>query len=254
MLIDGGAEVDLKNNSEMTALSWAVHDERFKTVKILVDAGADINVENEAKENPILFAAAKGNIDEAKFLLDHGADPNSQSVDKYTPLGWVGSGDNEAIVALFLSYGADTSITDKMDMTPLENAEEYGDNENIVAMLKDAERGRRPTIGDVIKLLPPPEVYEGEKLPKEVNRFITTEEILKEDDQWTLLKRIGVNGMLDKLFTVEIWKNREEEMEKLWENVPFSQQNQVDIDEIKRELLIYKNLGISREDGWKYGI
>ena len=53
---------------------------------MLLDKGADINAKNEADLTPLMAAAREGRIDIAKLLLDNGADINAKNEADLTPL------------------------------------------------------------------------------------------------------------------------------------------------------------------------
>ena len=66
LLIDAGADVNLRNSFLMTPLHKAAsHYDRISIVKLLIDKGADINAQNEYRETPLHRACS----DEVVTLL-----------------------------------------------------------------------------------------------------------------------------------------------------------------------------------------
>lgn len=60
ILIDAGADVDIKENNGLTALSMATHD--LRAVKILIDAGSDVNVKDK-DNNTFLMLLLRKNLE-----------------------------------------------------------------------------------------------------------------------------------------------------------------------------------------------
>jgi hypothetical protein len=55
-------------------------------MKLLIDHGADVNARDDTDETPLHRAARSGQITRASLLLDHGADVNARDKGKWTPL------------------------------------------------------------------------------------------------------------------------------------------------------------------------
>lgn len=68
LLIDSGANVNAKNNDNVTALKKASENGHLEIVKLLIDSGA--NGLNRA----LMFASEKGHLEVVKYLIDKGAD------------------------------------------------------------------------------------------------------------------------------------------------------------------------------------
>lgn len=91
-LLDLGADVNIRNYKEKTALHYAAKAGFIKAMEVLVKNGADVNVADKKGETP-LFDAIRStikNISKKKatvyFLLEHGADPNFANYDDITPV------------------------------------------------------------------------------------------------------------------------------------------------------------------------
>ncbi|SNT06778.1 Squalene-hopene cyclase C-terminal domain-containing protein [Granulicella rosea] len=74
-LLKLGADPNLRNDEDATALMWAAHE--FDKTAVLVAHGADVNARSADFRTPLMIAARRpGAVATVKLLLDHGADPN----------------------------------------------------------------------------------------------------------------------------------------------------------------------------------
>lgn len=74
ILIDGGADLNYKNNDGSTALHTAIAFSKTEVAKILIDAGADLNLKNNDGSTPLHTATFFCNTDIVETLLENGAD------------------------------------------------------------------------------------------------------------------------------------------------------------------------------------
>lgn len=87
MLIKKSADVN-GHKEYATPLFWAVRYNRVDIAKLLVDNGADVNLKN-TKGQTVLFISARLKI--TKFLLENGADPKVSDISGNTPLHGIGT-------------------------------------------------------------------------------------------------------------------------------------------------------------------
>ncbi|RFU26523.1 hypothetical protein B7463_g9825, partial [Scytalidium lignicola] len=80
LLLDCGAEVDVRSSQGATPLHKALEGGREEIVQILLNAGADANSPILYGRTPLHFAAGLGQIHVASYLLKHGADPKLRDV------------------------------------------------------------------------------------------------------------------------------------------------------------------------------
>src|SRR5689334_24021721 len=74
LLLDSGADPNLRNEAGATALMWALAD-AGKT-RLLLEHRADANARSDDGRTPLLIAASQhGSGAVVKLLLDHGANP-----------------------------------------------------------------------------------------------------------------------------------------------------------------------------------
>ena len=77
ILVERGADLDLRTDDGSTPLMVAIADNRFDIAKQLLAAGANPNLAREDGEFPLHYAAQQGDSDIVQSLLDHGALTNA---------------------------------------------------------------------------------------------------------------------------------------------------------------------------------
>ena len=73
-LVKSGADVNVCNKKNCTALFRTVQRQQVKCVKILVDAGADLNTKNLHGRSPLMEAVWNNDVKCLEILLQAGAD------------------------------------------------------------------------------------------------------------------------------------------------------------------------------------
>jgi ankyrin repeat protein/Cdc6-like AAA superfamily ATPase len=86
VLLDAGADVNLKNKGGNTALHVAAEGSKVEVVDLLLKAGADVTVEDKWKQTALHIAAWRSTSDVIGMLLDAGADAKAVDVFKMTPM------------------------------------------------------------------------------------------------------------------------------------------------------------------------
>jgi ankyrin repeat protein len=107
-LLKQGADVNRKNDANVTALMWAATDQA-KT-KLLLEHGADVNARSSDMRTALMIAARRpGNSATVKLLLDHGANvnPNLHPAAESSPLIEAASAADAASMELLLAHNAD---------------------------------------------------------------------------------------------------------------------------------------------------
>ncbi|HEV2177534.1 MAG TPA: ankyrin repeat domain-containing protein [Terriglobia bacterium] len=107
-LLKRGADPNIRNEANATALMWAVGD--FAKTRLLVEHGADVNARSDNGRTPLMIAATRfGSAPVVKLLLDHGADPNAQSPSLFgvmTPLAEAAYARDAVVIKMLLDRGA----------------------------------------------------------------------------------------------------------------------------------------------------
>jgi len=82
-----GANVNIRDQWQITALGEATNDNKIEIVKILLDNNANINIKNKDHYRALHYAASRNYVEIAKLLLEYGAEIDA--VDKYgnNPIG-----------------------------------------------------------------------------------------------------------------------------------------------------------------------
>ena len=107
LLLERGADPNLRNLSKASALMYAV-DDPDKT-RLLLDRGAEANARSDEGQTPLLIAAA-GHANASavvQLLLDHGADVKTTSPTGGTVLATAGFSGNKQLLELLLERGAE---------------------------------------------------------------------------------------------------------------------------------------------------
>ncbi len=124
LLLDSGANIDLKCNEGCTPLFNACANNHTNIVRLLVERGADINLGNiTMEENPLSISIDNKNIPIIKILINQPTINLNQIENLYCPylfqaIVW----DNFEIMDLLLNAGADVNIVDNNGETPIEFA------------------------------------------------------------------------------------------------------------------------------------
>ena len=122
-LIQSGADVNAKNEKELTPLHYAA-EYQPQAVKPLIDAGADVNAK-DSLELPPLHYAAKHQPQAIKPLIKAGADVNAESeLTHSTSLHFAAQHQPES-VSILIKAGADVNAKDGLGNTPLHYAAKH---------------------------------------------------------------------------------------------------------------------------------
>lgn len=85
ILLKYGANVNVSGNG-WTPLTEASHDSDFELVQFLVSNGADVNLANSSQGTALMYATHSGpdEVRKTEYLIAHGADLNKQDMFGYT--------------------------------------------------------------------------------------------------------------------------------------------------------------------------
>ena len=108
-----GADVNLAEPDETTALHWAAHRNADAVVDLLIAAGADPGVRNRYGIAPLSLAAENGSLAVARRLLDAGADPRTATPGGETVLMTAARAGAAGLVRLLIARGADPNARER---------------------------------------------------------------------------------------------------------------------------------------------
>ncbi|GFP56204.1 ankyrin-3 [Trichoderma asperellum] len=103
-LLDHGADVNLLNSSDQSALYFSALDKKEDVTKLLIEKGAKVNEVSSITITPLYFAVPDSDI--VRILVESGADPNIGKNSGFTPLmhaAWFGYDES---MELLLDHGA----------------------------------------------------------------------------------------------------------------------------------------------------
>ena len=135
-LIKHGADVNVVNKQNKTALTLAMERHCSAFVKLLLEKGADLHLKDNLENKTLLMEAAeKGFADVVQLLLEKGEDVNArEAIYGRTALMFAAaSGSKETIKAL-LEKGADLNLATTEGQTALDFARQNG-RSNLVELL-----------------------------------------------------------------------------------------------------------------------
>lgn len=111
-LLAMGADPNIPDNDNMTALFYAIHYKNsIECVKELLSAGADPNVQTKNGYTPLMICFALDlNKQYICALLDHGADPNARTTSGLTALKLAITCNRVISAEILLNHGADPNV------------------------------------------------------------------------------------------------------------------------------------------------
>ena len=137
VLLDKGADINMKNLNGDTLLLKASNLGQTEMVKMFLEKGADVNARNHYGRTPIIDASSWGRTDIVSILLDNGADVNaSTTTNGMTALILACEGGHDKIVSMLIDRGADINAKNHNGYTPLMLASNNGKTEIVTMLLE----------------------------------------------------------------------------------------------------------------------
>ncbi|GJC88106.1 ankyrin repeat and KH domain-containing protein 1 [Colletotrichum liriopes] len=136
LVLQHEGSLTIENISGLTPLNVASDSGHFEVVKLLLDKGADIAVTDDDGWTPLNSASNNGHLEVVKLLLDKGADITVANKGGWTPLIAASDSGHFEVVKLLLDKGADITVANKDGWTPL-NSASYSGHLEVVKLLLD---------------------------------------------------------------------------------------------------------------------
>ena len=139
ILLEAGADPNLKPDDGIgnTPLMECLHDDCIETFRMLIKAGADVNGKNNQDITVLIMAVSCPNIEAVRLLLEGGADVNAQNCIGDTALYWAIPDSTEEIVEILLEADAQVDTANDLSYSPLMLAT-YLNKTRIVEILQTA--------------------------------------------------------------------------------------------------------------------
>ncbi len=112
LLIEKGANVNVKDNSGNTPLILAVAKKDRETIKLLIEKGASVNARNNMGDTAFTTAAKNGDIETIKILISKGVSVNIKDGNGNTILIEAINRNNDDMVKFLLENGASVNVRD----------------------------------------------------------------------------------------------------------------------------------------------
>lgn len=138
LLIQNGADVNLKTHNGETPLHWAVSGTSLNQVAIvseLIARGSDVNSRSRNGWTPLHIACIHGLEDIAAKLIENGALVNEMDANGRTPMHYAAAEGSLPIVRMLQRSGAKINLKDEEGETPMSWAKQTG-NKRIVHFLR----------------------------------------------------------------------------------------------------------------------
>ena len=110
LLLNHGADPNIRNDAGATALMWAVEDP--EKIRLLLRHGANVDVRSADGQTPLITAAGRYGAGAAvKLLLEGGANPSEKASNGGTPLDAAAFAADDAAIQLLIDHGAEVQAS-----------------------------------------------------------------------------------------------------------------------------------------------
>jgi ankyrin repeat protein/serine/threonine protein kinase len=151
ILLEYGANPNLKDVSGQTPLHLAIVDDKIEIVKLLLEYLVDYNLKDNLGNTPLTLAIKKNRIEIVELLLQYGADVNLKDDEGRSPLYLAIMDNNIRIVELLLRYGANPNLKDDLGDTLLHIAVQENNLEIIKLLIG---YGADPNLKNIFGITP----------------------------------------------------------------------------------------------------
>ena len=146
VLLNAGADPKMADDNGDTWIHYAAYWNCCKEYLWSIDHGADVNAKNNANLTPLMIACEKGNIDTINVLLNAGADTNIADCEGATCIHYAVYADcSTDVLQEIICHSACVNATNKYNQTALILGYVNGNHDAINVLLK---AGAYPNIAD----------------------------------------------------------------------------------------------------------
>ncbi len=103
-----------------TPLHIACEKENIEIIKLLVEAGADLEIKNVGRETALSIVVKKNNIKLTNYLIEQDADINAKGANGMLPIHFACAYGGKEVINLLLSKGADINVLDSLKSSLLD--------------------------------------------------------------------------------------------------------------------------------------
>lgn len=105
--IQNGIDVNARDVfGDNSGLHWAAILGLAEMARLLIDSGADLDIRNHEGNTPLHWAAGEGQKELVVILIAHGADVNARGKGAWTPLRWAEAQSQKEIARILIASGA----------------------------------------------------------------------------------------------------------------------------------------------------
>lgn len=119
-----------------TPLIWAVMKNNQEMVRLLVELGADIQLKNKQEQTPLIVAIKYNNRDMVRLLVELKADINIPGSYGYSPLRGAILSHQREMIKLLIELGANIDELNKYNSTPLLDAISLNEPETVKLLIE----------------------------------------------------------------------------------------------------------------------
>ena len=137
VLLERGANPDVQDGRERTALHWGLKEGHLEVAELLLERGATANTADVTGQAPLHLASREGHVVITQLLLKQGADPNAKDGSGRSSLHWASQEGHLEVAQLLLNKGANWSTGDNSGQVPLHLASQEGRLDVAQLLIKD---------------------------------------------------------------------------------------------------------------------